>query len=51
MVREDIHVLSIRVDRLQIELHTLRTHTGDTLEQFRGRMEIRFVEILASAII
>lgn len=48
MVREDIHVLSIRVDHMRIKLYTLRTHTDDTLEQFRRRMETGFAEILAT---
>lgn len=45
-IKTEIQVLSGRVDVLQIDLQSLRIVTHDSLEQLRGRVESRFVEIL-----
>lgn len=47
-VREDVHLLTIRVDRIQTELHLLRTHTNSVLGHIRDMMEAGFIKILTA---
>lgn len=47
IVREDNHLLTIKFDHMEIELHLLRTYIENALGQIKDRIEINFIEILA----